>query len=556
MRRIAALLVAGAFAGSAHAQGLAAAPAPIDLSVQPSVAVPGMRVQIGGTSVPMGPQSRVKVGVAPPGKPPTILLAPIDEQGTWSVQFGQTQAVGKYSVVVTAPDGRGNAQGGFEVRAAGAAATNAIAKARTFIAKERAAIKEIEEVFQKGTPSPPVVELEKKLQMEDPPFSSADDNLGKADEGLRQLGQLLEQYPALQTSVELMDAMGNLAQLADQLDKNTAELDKKIAAVKKTSNLCDDLDAINDALAFVSFWTDLIGKPLEKLNNLLLDKDLPDRLAAMLPPDQRSTNFKFTVSESFKGIAALMRGGPPSLGTLAAFASDLAGFVAAQVFDFYCEKFQGELQASYQEDLYNGNLKFWSYTEKLRGRVVLRYEKATGQPQIPLSGELEGNGTTFTLWEDLLVLEKDARVARNLWKKWDVAPLGVPYLPMAGRTARQLGPSSFSVPVTGTLKGDQLTLTIPEGGGADFSPAVAGRAVYLFMLPGSIIPDVQMAKLPFQKAWFVISRGTRGSPTFTVKAVAGRNYSEIDDSFTRSEKGAKFEVSFRVQIRACNPECP
>jgi hypothetical protein len=540
----------------AAAQGLASAPTPVEAAVRPSAVLPGAAVTIAGTSFQVGTRATVSVVVAPPGGAPVTLSAPLDAAGGWSIGFSQTRTVGRYAVTATAPDGRGSARTSFDVLAVGAATQVVDKDIDTVLAEEERVFDAIDTVLARAPPSPPAAAAQQKAANGKATRAKLQADWSRAKDEIERLNQLITDYPILMTSAELMDAMGGVAGLQPELEARAPDLVQAEKAIAKASNLCENLDDINEALSLVSLLTDLMGKPLEKLNNLLLDKDFPDRLLANVPPDQRTTNFKLAVSESFKALVAIARGGPLGFGTLAAFASDLAGFMAQQVFDTYCEKFTGPFTAQFSEELFQGPISFWSYTETLKGKISLRYQKDAGDGAIPLTGELDGNGTAFTLKENLRALEKDLRVRAGLVARKAFAPIGASFVAQAGRLVRTLVPSSFSVPITGTLKGNQLTFTIPEGGGRDFSSQVVGRAIYVFLAPAAPLPSVQVARLDYQKAWWVLSRGTEGSPTFTVTVPAGQKYSLIQRSFSREQQMARFKVTFKVDIQACNPDCP
>ena len=92
------------------------------------------------------------------------------------------------------------------------------------------------------------------------------------------------------------------------------------------------------------------------------------------------------------------------------------------------------------------------------------------------------------------------------------------------------------MPVKGSLKGTELTITVGDGAYNDFSEAVKGRAVYVVLAPAAPIPYTMMSNIPVQKAQFILSRGLRTT------AVLDGDTSL--DEVTADEAAARFPAAF------------
>jgi hypothetical protein len=331
----------------------------------------------------------------------------------------------------------------------------------------------------------------------------------------------------------------------------------------------------------VSLWFDLQGKMFTKVVQLATDKFLPDKIYnASVPVGKRDATQKFSLGESLKAVGAALSGSVGAAGGKAAGGAagivdfvkqpqnlllDTAQFLTGLTFDKYCERFQGPLDGTFSVDAtVNGPQKFWGYTTTINGTVMLRYEKKNVKPGevIPMSGEMEGNAT-FSMYEDLMALNNFNRqfvIFRHL-----VPPIGFSTTAQdvtgpLGKIARMATPAYFRVPIKGELAGKQLKITVGEASLNDFTDAVKGQAIYVMVTPAVPIPQTLASNIPVQKGQFMLSRAMRTTGTLPI-SVATKDKLTIQtaqQSFTRKEvvSNGEVTVTWKLNVKACNPECP
>jgi hypothetical protein len=557
----------------AQAQKGETVPAPIAVRVNDAageaIVVQGTAVTLAGESVPLGDKKQVRVEIVTPAKKTVTLTAALLAEGKFSISFKDTQEVGTYGVTAWSPDGASQAKAGFKV--AGGADLSAITKTAlqsfdALGAETSAAVTAVEQAVAGRDDLPPKVQqnlASLKQQLAELPARLTDVRVE-----IGKITHIAEQYPgAAPALAPVVDAIREAGEKAGDTQQKLAE---KTKALPKKSEICDRLDNAIEALSFVSLVFDFFGGAFEKTVQLATDKALPDVLYnAARPVEKRTAEEKFALAETLKGAGAALTGGKANLKVFfispAGLVGDTVQYLTGLGFDKYCERFQGPIEATFKADFFNEGSRFWGYTTKLRGRLVLRYEKkheAGGGP-VPLTGELEGNGESFTMYEDLMAFNTYMR-GYVLFKQL-VSPIGSGKLVqavgnMAGKFARYFAsPAYFLVPVTGVLAGQEVTLNVGDAT-VDFNERIKGTAHYVLNPPGSLFPSVQKFDLPIQKAQFVLSRGLRKDAKLTVTSVKQGDVTirTLEKTFTRQEANAasEFKIDWTVNVKACSPDCP
>jgi hypothetical protein len=538
-----------------------------------AVVLQGAAASIGGESVPLGDKQQVRIEVTPPSGKTATLTAAILGDGRYSASFTATTEAGTYSVVAFSPDSATQAKARFRV----------VAPAAVGEVAERA-VSALEGLGQEMVAA--VDAIDQALAGRDDVPAQARESLAKARKDLEGLPRVLtdvraelmmiahvaQEYP--EGAPKLGPIVVSITAVAEKAEETRKTLAQKTAAVPKSSGVCDRLDAAAEALAFMSLALDFVGKAFAVTVQLLTDKVLPDEIYNLArPPEKRSTAEKFVLSEVFKGAgAALADADGDAKAGLKKFcksplglAADVLQTLTAVVYDAYCERFQGPLDATLQADFMAGGKPFWGYTVTLGGRLVLRFEKkhlAGGGP-IPLTGEFEGNGD-FKMYEDLMAFNPFMR-RFVLFKKLHTPVGGGAVVrkvgAWAGKIARAAAtPAYFLVPVKGTLVGNEITLQVGEAN-VDFSDGIGGTAYYVLMPPSGLpLPSVQKWELPIQKAQFVLSRGLRkdAKVPVTLATRRGETFRIAQKTFTRTEADAasEYRLQWTVNVNACTPDCP
>jgi hypothetical protein len=536
----------------AQQQQLKPGPTPIEVSVKPSPAIPGATVTISGESVALQERRTVTIAIKPPSGAPLALTANLDAHETYSAKH-KVPGVGSYSVTVTAPDGKAKRTTSFSVVApATSLARSTQAVQRLFAAMRDVAPAAREQVIA-SPPSPAQEELATKLQTLQQQLQGAPAQITKLRQGLTGLNEFVAKYPEAMAELQPMyDALSEVTTEADVMER---QLRDRVKSLRSDRTLCDDLDAVNEALGFLSLAMNVTLNPLRTLANILVDKTLPDRVLSRIPQLQTPAD-KFAASSVIKQAYNAQQGFTSFLDGQVGFVNDALQAATQKYFGAYCEKFEGPMRAQFHLEYFEGGRKWLAYDVKLDGVLYLRYEKGKSSASgIPVSGEIEGNATGFSIWEDFLVINPWARKLTLARKAVPAIP--APYVAELGKMGRfAVMPNYFYIPLKGMLQGEKLALTF-DAPRQDFAGKAKFRVMYVLLSPVLPIPQVALVQLPYQGADYILTRGTRREPVFTVQVDAANKVSRIKRTFTRDEeRPGSLVARFKIDIDACNPSCP
>lgn len=587
-------LIIVAAAADASAQGLERVPAPIDIRVSapsstpsgpaggakgPIVVPPGTAVRISGTTVPLGSGKQVRVDIKPPAGAIVQLNAPIAAEGAWTATFNATHAPGTYAVTALTADGKGQATASFTVASAaaiGAIVGDLFATLDKGAADASAALAAAQQALAAKTPYPGEEAVTKNMGQIDAALKELPSRYQQAKDALSKLGDIAKQYPG---------GAGELEPLTTTMQENRQKLDDAAGRVRsggvaagKTLGVCDRIDAVNEVLSAASLWFDLQGLLFQKIIQLATDKFLPDRIYnAAVPAAKRDNTEKFALGENLKAAASALGGAPTggkpgAAGGLVDFVKkpqnlllDTTQMLTGLAFDKLCEKFTGPVTGTFTVDAtINGGQKFWGYKTLVNGKITLMYEKQLDKPgqPVPMTGEIEGNGF-FTMYEDLMAFNTFNRqfvIYRGLLPPIGTSAAAQQAIDPLGKVGRMGTPGYFRVPVKGSLAGSELTITIGDAAYNDFSDLVKGRAVYVVLAPAAPIPYVLASDIPVQKAQFILSRGVRttGALPVTTSSQGKAIVKTAVKTFERKEvvSNGEVTVTWNLQVKACNPDCP
>lgn len=554
--RIRLILWLAVFAGSlflnppAFAKSLQKTSTPVSVEAKPSLVIAGGTVTIKGSSIPLGKHTQVTLTIQPPSGPPVTEKIPLKSDGKFETKHVPKGPLGKYSVTARAPDGKASAHAEFTVGAPGALSKEVVEKVDRAFDHARKVVLALEQQILQAPPSPAQEEVKQKLGPLKERLSQGKAQAGKLKEGLKPLDDFVKKHPAAQPGVApLYTALGEIGASADEADKRLADVESSLSG---TETRCDQLDTMVEAMSAISTVFNLIGSAAQIAANIATDKVIPDKVFSYLPPAERTTESKFMFSQGLKFTVAALSGPAGLFAYASGLAGDLVQLKLQQTFAAYCEKFQGPLAATLSVDTFEKGKLFWKYSIALTGKLVLRYDKGITGPSIPVTGEFEGNATKFTLGEDLIVISPQLR--RNLLLRLTVIPQAAPYVEQAGRIIRKAAPAHFLVPVKGRIEGKKLTIEV-QPAPADFN--VSGQVLYVMLEPSLPIPHVLKQDIPYQNAHFILTRSNHRKPMeFEIEVDKWKKITRIGRVFTRDEKRTDLKVAIKVDVKACNPDCP
>lgn len=367
------------------------------------------------------------------------------------------------------------------------------------------------------------------------------------------------------------DLAGNLSALNNTFEDQR----KKMKQIEEFNNhepldntICEYLVMVNEACAAFSVYTNIECLAIKGIiKNIVLDKGVPTSAGRMMNNRVRP-DFEFAGKESAK-IFATSLVDVESLSTKlgqAGFAGDLVQFATDVLMKKYCGVFKGHLNHSYTIEFRNSNgQNWWTYGVEMKAALFLRYPKESSKGDIiKMKGNLEGNGTKFTFFEDV---EKEDGFHEGTKGKIEVVPIKV-FTPLAvseatserdilgfGAIARGMAtPAYFNIPLDAEYDVNtekiKIFLNAPI---IDFSRAVSNQFVFL-LVGADLIPYVKRILFPINKAnvtlgsvirsnnEFSIDKDSKGNLSFT-----GKGNKHIGDKTTTRETELNFTITAKKE---------
>jgi hypothetical protein len=364
---------------------------------------------------------------------------------------------------------------------------------------------------------------------------------------------------------------GNLSALNNTLEDQR----KKMKQIEEFNNhepsdntICEYLVMVNEACAAFSVYTNIECLAIKGIiKNIALDKGVPTTVGTMvnnrLPPD-----LEFTGKESAK-IFATSLVDAESLSTKlgqAGFAGDLVQFATDVLMKKYCGVFKGHLTHNYTIEFRNSSgQNWWTYGVEMKAALFLRYPKENSKGNIiKMKGNLEGNGTKFTFFEDV---EKEDGFHEGTRGKIEVVPIKV-FTPLAvseatserdilgfGAIARGMAtPAYFNIPIDAEYDVDaekiKIFLNPPI---IDFSRAVSNQFVFL-LVGADLIPYIKRILFPINKANVTLGAVIRSNNEFSVDkdskgnlSFTGKGNKHIGDKTTTRETELNFTITAKKE---------
>lgn len=204
----------------------------------------------------------------------------------------------------------------------------------------------------------------------------------------------------------------NLAGNLSELNNKLSDERNKMQQIEEYENhsgsdftICELLVAVNEVCAAFSVYTNIESKVLTTIiKSIAIDKGVPYEVGTMtnnrLPPD-----IEFSGKESSKIFATSVFDAESlstKLGKLG-IAGDIVQFATDVLMKKYCGVFKGTVNHNYNIEFRNKTgQNWWTYGVEMKGVLTLRYPKDGAKGNIiKMKGNLEGNATKFTFFEDI-----------------------------------------------------------------------------------------------------------------------------------------------------------
>jgi hypothetical protein len=362
----------------------------------------------------------------------------------------------------------------------------------------------------------------------------------------------------------------NLASNLSELNVNLNDQASQMKNISEEANhepqdntICEYLVMVNEAcsafLTFSNFWSKSIGTILE---NIAIDKGAPKAAEVMI--DKRlPSDAEFIGKESSKVFATALFDAHAFHSKMgrAGFAADLVQFTMESLLKIYCGVFKGKFTHDYTIEYRNSKgQNWWTYGVKMEAALNLRYPKDGAKGNIiKMKGNLEGNATKFTFFEDL---EKEDDFNRGSIDNFIIIPIKT-FIPLAvsvatserdimgfGAIARGLAtPAYFNIPVDAEYNVDEKEIKLFINDAIiDFTDLVATQFVFL-MVGVDGLPYIRKMDFPIHKAKttiggvvsahnkFEMERDSKGNESFN-----GKGNKHIGNKSTERETDLNFSI--------------
>ncbi len=532
----------------------------VEVGVTPATVLPGRRVTINGTADLDAHAAAIRIEIArPAASGPDVLTTTADSLGQFSAGYDRTTVDGRYRVTAYSPSGRARDTTSFTVASASSATGDIDREVEADLTAADAALGDVADLVAELPASPPRDELARRLAGVQERARALREQMPVVADAFDKLGEMLQRAPASAAPV---------AKYVDQLQRwqeSSAEQRAHQSKLAREGTYCEQLDRVNEGLGFASLLFDLVGTPIEIVNNIFYDKVATDALSGVAGVENE--NAKFAISQFLKvgvvagarGVSQHRLGETVSLdGTITGILGDVTQFVVQKLFGASCERFIGTFTARLDAEFSRDLAPWWRYDEEVSGVLDLRYPKATGAAgPIPMTGEFLGVATRFGVWEDavrVLFPKLDAYATTFHVRRIPAAtPFSTTMLKM-GKVAFALLPKSFNIPVTAEYGHDRITIHLqPAASDLDEHAHV----VYVFLSALALFPVVNSADLPYKDAHFILSHaGLGGSIELPVSSADGKLFVASSSVRTMTGEGTAARGSYRITINVCNPSCP
>jgi hypothetical protein len=554
-------------------------PFPITVQVRPALVVvldgesakAGRKVAISGRTLATGLASGRPVRIAIDSDDPVLheqLSAGVGKNGAYaSRRFGPVEP-GQYRITATAPDGRGTATTTLTAIAVpdlGERASVALGEA---IATVDRSLDEADRAIEAKPDSPARRESHQRLA----DVRKAHQAFGQADP----VGAMRGFFGAIQGRDALLETLAprlrETAATVAELEAQTARLERMQSELGTDDKTCEALavtlevaKAISTALGFEAKLTAQVAAMSKDVV-----ADVASNRAKQAAGPLGGLGAGFLVKNGRKlATARRVIEGTKSANALMA---DFAAFATEQVFDAYCKRFAGPVEATFTGKFYRmvhgKRTLWWTQRYKLSGRLLLRYPRSASGPHIRMTGRLEGYAHSFHSWDNgMKAFDEKGIMNGTIVAKLRYPPLdikgesgaramsqggGLLSAQVWGSAAGMVFPNSFAMKVRGELDHDSLSILIGKRI-TDFD--AADKVVNVIVSPlNTTGPTVVWYPLPYVDAHSVFAGGTGEKPlrldiTTGTRAMTARGKAHHVEN-TEHARG-EYDLSFRL----CNPGC-
>ena len=537
----------------------------ITLTLSANTIFTGGYLRISGQSIMYKNFKQVEIKVTGPSIS-DVKNIPLDAEGKYIADWIASEKTGAYTVTVTGSDKKSKQSEGFTVE-------------------------EIEKIFAEEWPEENIKQTKKALDNLEAAVDNVEAEISsketatleqKMDELRAKTADVLNLFKDLNTAGKEISKLaksgkkmpptlaGNLSDLNQNLNEQAGQMKKisEVANHKPADNtICEYLVMVNEACAAFSTFTNLWSKSLGTiLKNITIDKGVPKTVEIMnnsrLPP-----HVEFMGKESSKIFTTSLFDAESLTSKMgkAGIAGDLIQYASDVLLKTYCGIYKGTFTHNYTSEFRNNNGEnWWASGAEMRATFFLRYPKKNSGDIIKMKGNIEGNATKFTFFQDVAKENDFHAVSKG---KIEVIPIKT-FTPLAvsiatserdimgfGAIARGLAtPAYFNITIDAEYQVDAKKIKIFVNDALiDFSNLVANQFVF-FMVGQDMIPYLKKMNFPIYKAKttingifisfkeFDVEKDSKGNESFY-----GKGTRHIGDKTSIRETNLNFTLSAKKE---------
>lgn len=524
----------------------------------------GGSVLISGRSIMYKSYKQVEIKISGPS-PTIVSKVTLNNDGNYNLGWNALDKTGEYTVTVTGSDKKSTQSATISVE-------------------------EIDIIFDESWPEDNIKETKKALDKLETAVDKVESNISpqnkaELDKKMEELRETVNDVFKLfkdlgKANREMVQLMKKEKKSSPNLSANLSELNNLLANqasqmkqvndiadhIPQDNTICEYLVMVNEACAAFSTFTNVFSKSIGTIiKNITLDKAVPKLTGTV---NEAAGGYPgpsdFVLKEATK-IYATSKFDAKSLTEKmgrVGIAGDVLQFATDVLMKIYCEVFAGNLTHDYTIDFRNSKGEtWWNYGVDMKAVFTLRYpKKKISGTVIKMKGNLEGNATRFSFFEDIAKQDEFQSGSKG---KIEVVPIHT-FVPLSvsfatsendvmgfGAIARGLAtPAYFNIPVDAEYDVDAKKIKLFINGAIlDFTDFIATQFVFLMIGP-DLIPYPKKMNFPIHKVKttldgvisyhneFTVDKDAKGNETFS-----GKGNRHIGDKQSPRETDLNFTIT-------------
>ncbi len=530
--------------------------APISVTSNPKVAVPGATIKLSGQTPPTqaGAKVNVLINIELMPKPangkvakPIQLDVAVDAKGNWALNIKNTIHIGRYTVIVTAPDGKGQATTQFDVVSEDAFDEFQKEYAASMDATETSFVTTVDKLLADIPDSSEKQQVVQRYQV----------IKNKLRERRQKRPSLIPNIPPVIAALPAPKRAELATPIFENFEKITVQSNSVGDAIRASrfgASACEKLDTVVEALNLTSTLMNFERNSVNLVINHLTDKVSP---ALIENHKYGNTGAKFAEGEAVKVWVANLRGYKELTGSVPGLMIDLANYVTKDLYTSICTRYEGPFTGSLSIEFYkdaSSRDPYWEYTVEIGGKLILSEPKAfTGKPGSTMRGRFDGAAIGYKVWEDALKLTPAIK-PYVAYHKLIAPPPTIPLPPdeMGAVFNTAAHPLGFQVGVTAVRKGDQIIVNFDQAAIRDMNPKF-NRALLIHVIMAGMIPAPNYQTLPMENAHYILSRGMRKNAVLKLSTKGKEQH--LTGNFVRKEDTGDILLNWKVDVDICSPAC-